>query len=182
MCYHRLTRPWIVYIFVVRSSVQTFSGLVSEVASPPRSLHPPSMVVGICPLVFFTRWIPNTLSFLQKIEDSSLFLRVPLLNYDVNFFSERGSEVAGFFHCLLRKSYRVFSSVWSTDHIIGVSSYIRVAISLCSSLEGFYRLFLVPKDSLFSRGSKILREIAPRLQAMSWEVFSLTYFSSFGDK
>ena len=68
---------------------------------------------------------------------------------------------------LLSLSFRmIFSAV--SDFVI------RFLISTRSSVGGLFRIFLVPKDSLLSWGSKIIGVAAPRLQAMSWEVFSLT--------
>ena len=59
------------------------------------------------------------------------------------------------------------------DIIDGLFYCIRFALFLCSRLAGFFRLLLVPKGSLFSWISEILGGTAPRLRAMSWEVFSL---------
>ena len=56
---------------------------------------------------------------------------------------------------------------------VGIRSCIWVSIFLCSSLAGFFGILFVPKSSLVSRGSNITGWNAPRLGAMSWEVFSL---------
>ena len=62
------------------------------------------------------------------------------------------------------------------DLLGGLLSYRQFDILLRSCLAGFLGVFIVPKGSLFYRGSEILGGTAPRLQEMSWELFSLTYF------
>ena len=71
-----------------------------------------------------------------------------------------------------------------TDHLGGLWScfWADILLHYCLAfffplhycLAGFFGLLLVPKGFLVSRGSGILGGTAPQLQAMSWEVFSLT--------
>ena len=51
----------------------------------------------------------------------------------------------------------------------------RVDLFLPYCLAGFFSTLLVPKGSLFYRGSKILRGTAPRLKDIFWEVFYMPF-------
>ena len=67
---------------------------------------------------------------------------------------------------LLIFSFRTILSAVS-DLVFGL------LVSTWSSVGGLFCIFLVPKGSLFSRGSKILGGTDPHLWGMSWELFSL---------
>ena len=75
---------------------------------------------------------------------------------------------------LLAISVQAAEVFYSPDLLGGLRFCRRVDILLRSYLAGFFGIFLFPKGSLFSRGSKILGGAYPRLREMSWEFFSLT--------
>ena len=64
----------------------------------------------------------------------------------------------------------------------GIRYCLMVALFLRSHMSSLFGLLLLPKGSLFSRGSKILRGADPRLRVMSWEVFYLPSSFFFSDK
>ena len=67
------------------------------------------------------------------------------------------------------------AEVFLPPNIIGsISSFLLVALFLRSHMSSLFGLLLLPKGSLFSRGSKILGGDDPRLRVISWEVFYLT--------
>ena len=66
------------------------------------------------------------------------------------------------------------AEVFLPPNIIGsISSFLLVALFLRSHMSSLFGLLLLPKGSLFSRGSKILGGDDPRLRVISWEVFYL---------
>ena len=172
--YHRSTGPQTVFVFILRLSVQPFSGLVSEAASPSISLHLSSGAADICPLLWiFNKVRSPTPWHLRKI------LIFPLRTWGFSFefcvssiFQSRHQR--RWSTCLYFP--RELSLSFCSD-TLGILISCRQLFQIfqprypCGDIVGFS--FPV---SLCPRGSIILGWTAPFLRAMSWEVFSLTSY------
>ena len=183
--YHQYTRPWMFYIYILCLSEQPFLGLVNEAASPPICLQPPSGASFVWPLGCFVLQI---LFQHLGISAKPWGLRSVLEGYPFGFkcpmFSGGVSKVSNRFSFTFYSvwSAEVLSLAWSVDHPGGICSYFCVSLFLHSCMEGLFRIFLNPKGPLFFGGYEVLRGTAPRLRAISWEVFSLPYFLLLVDK
>ena len=161
-----------VWLFILRLSARTLSGLVGKLDSLPLSLHPPSVSTGIFSIgVFFNKVRRSTpWPFVKIFEYSAPLLGVPFdfLMYPTfldGVLKWYGENCGRFSSDLVWDSVPIF---WRYPSFFWVASLLQPPCP-CGDLLGFLSLV-----SLCQRGSKILGGTAPLLQVMSWEVFSLT--------
>ena len=184
ICYHRSTRPRTVYIFILRLSPQSFSGLVGEAASPTIFLLPHSGTAIICPLgCCLLLGLFQHLGYLIVI-DSQL---CPIWTYSWGIRSVL--EVSLICQCLRR----FWKGFWSCRGIFpvvptwyGLSFLSNFLGGICSYLQFFDRLISrmaaltwdlpCPSFPCDDRGSKIIGGTASLHPGKSdpWLLFSFS--------
>ena len=173
---HRLTRHSdVLNDLVLRLSAQPYSRLVGDVVPLTVSLHPPSGAAGICLLGLFcligllqTPW-----TFGENLRTPLHYWGFPFPIFFVRHFSGGSSEVVGGFYLTGISHTRClgFPSTWSSlwYPLLFLGWYFPPLSS-----GGFLWDLVCPKRFPVFSGLQNSWETAPLLQAMSWEVFSLT--------
>ena len=176
ICYHWLTRPQTVFIFVLHLSAWTFLGLVGEAASLP---------ICFTPALWLILYLPIWLIIFYKMYSKQLGLSVktwllhtsiegsPFRSYLSNIFLEETLKGVG--KCLsLEISARAAGVFLITNLLSGLCScHFFSNIHLL-----FWRCFLRDIRPLFSliycEESTIIGRIASLSWAVSWEVCYLS--------
>ena len=168
-----LQRPGMCAVYNVehlRFSVGLFLGLVGEADSTPIVFTPTSwrgfhMTIGF---VYFYKVIFQHLGLLVKTWGLCSILKGYSFRYYLyNIFLLAVPKLSADF-LSLEISSRAAEFFRPPDVLGGLRSCCWVDPLLRSHMEGLFGLFLVPKGSLFSQGSKIIGGTAPHLRAMSW--------------
>ena len=170
---------------ILRLPAQPFSELVGEVDPHPVSLHPPYGAPGFCLLGFL--FIQGVL---QTPWSFGKNLRTPLRSWGLPFrflvscvFCRRFQGCQWiFFHCPFRSRCWVFSSAWSTNHLVSIRHCCRVDIFLRSCLTGFFGLCLSQKFLCFLGDPKFWEGLLRAYKQFPGKSSLRLLFSSFSNK
>ena len=112
-----------------------------------------------------------------KFSEGLLVLKVPLIFLCIWRFCTRLRSGQGLFDGFSSLViYAEAGEVFLTPNLLdGICFCCQISLFLRFLLSLFFGLLLVSKGSLVSLGSKSIGRTAPRLQAISWEFFSLHY-------